>query len=840
MRMLFSVLLFLSFFTAGAQEPQKPGAAELYKQIQKLNFLGSVLYIAAHPDDENTRLLSYLSNEVHARTAYLSLTRGGGGQNLIGPELGEQLGIIRTHELLEARKIDGAEQLFTRSKDFGYSKHPEETLSIWDKEEVLKDMTYIFRKFRPDIIINRFDHRTPGTTHGHHTSSAILSVEAFERTGDPSALPEQLETFEAIQPRKLFFNTSPWFYKNEEAFNKDSTHFLRLETGSYFPLLGLSNPEIAALSRSQHQSQGFGSSGTRGGQVDYLDFLAGEHPAGSTDLFAGIDTSWNRIEGGQAIGEILYKVQEEFDFKNPSASIPDLLKAYTLVQKLRDEHWRKIKLEQLSEIIAGTAGLFLEAVAEQAAIVPGEQLELHLEAINRSDERMELISVEVLPLQEKLQAQINLQNNEAWKSGMEIRVPEQTPYSNPYWISEKGSLGMYQVEDPELTGLAVSPMVLKVIFHVDFNGIVIPFERNIVYKRTDPVKGEVYEDFEVLPEVSVSLPEKVLIFAEETARQVPVTVRAQKDSLTGSLRLRTNSSWKVTPESFPLSLLQKGEEKTFWFSVQAPAAASVGVTVPEVKIGNKVYSKEILRLTYDHIPTQSLLIPAETKLVKLDIKRTVQQVGYLEGAGDLVPESLEQMGYAITRIVPENITAEYLERFEAVIVGIRAYNTLGDRLKSKNRELLSYVSNGGTLIVQYNTLINDFDAVAPYPLQLSRDRVTNEHSPVRFLAPEHPVLNVPNKITSEDFKGWVQERGLYFPNSWAPEFTPILSMNDPGEPPRSGSLLIAPYGKGHYIYTGLSFFRELPAGVPGAYRLFSNLISLSSKEDKEQSETYSN
>lgn len=839
MRKLFSVLLFVVFYTAPAQQPQKLGASEIYKKIEQLNFLGSVLYVAAHPDDENTRLLSYLSNDLNARTGYLSLTRGDGGQNLIGPELGELLGIIRTQELLAARRIDGGEQFFTRSKDFGYSKHPEETLAIWNKEEVLKDIVSIFRKFRPDIIINRFDHRTPGSTHGHHTSSAILSVEAFELAGDPSAFPEQFNGSEAKQPAKLFFNTSPWFYGDEQAFEKESSEFTKLNTGSYFPLIGLSNEEIAALSRSQHQSQGFGSSGSRGSQVDYLELLQGEKSQDLGNLFAGIDTSWSRIKGGKAIGEILYQVQEDFNFKNPSASIPGLLKAHSLVQELEDEHWKQIKSEELKEIISGSAGLFLEAVAEKARAVPEEDLKLRLEAINRSEIEMDLVSVEILPLQQDHQVDIALQNNDNWQQGIIIRIPEKTNYSSPYWIEEKGSLGMYKVEEPELIGLPESPRVFKTVFNIEISGTLIPFERNIVYKKTDPVKGEVYEAFEIIPEVSVTLADKVLIFAEEAAKRIPVIVKAQQDSITGTVSLKAGSSWKVSPKSFPLSIT-KGEEQIFWFTVTPPPGQAVSSLVPEVNIGDEVFSREIKLLAYDHIPIQTLLLPAEAKLVKLELERTGQRIAYIEGAGDLVPESLEQLGYTIIRVTPESITAENLEQYQAVVLGIRAYNTLGSQLRAKNKELLAYVENGGNLIVQYNTLLSDFASLSPYPLQLSRDRVTVEHAPVRLLARNHPVLNFPNKITRQDFEGWVQERGLYFPNKWASEFVPILSMNDPGEPPRNGSLLVASYGKGHYIYTGLSFFRELPAGVPGAYRLFTNLISLGSEENMEEQKNISN
>ena len=483
MRKLFYLLVILISSNLEAQQPQKLNAAEIYKDLEKLNFLGSVLYIAAHPDDENTRLISYLSNQAHARTAYLSITRGDGGQNLIGPELGPLLGIIRTQELLAARNIDGGHQFFTRANDFGYSKHPDETLELWEKEEVLSDVVYTIRKFRPDIIINRFDHTTPGETHGHHTTSAILSVEAFDLAGKKTAFPQQLDPLETWQPKKLFQNTSPWFYESQQAFDKEKGQFLELKTGPYFPLLGLSNSEIASLSRSQHQSQGFGSTGTRGEEEDYLKLLKGEHPAKATELFAGINTTWSRLPGGEKIGKILNKVQEEFSFRNPSASLPGLLEAYKLIQKLENEHWKKIKTEEIKDIIAACAGLYLEAVAGQPTATRGEEIKIGLEAINRSDIQMELVKVEFSPSGTAIVPQTQLADNAGWNSAASHKIPQDAAYSAPYWLKNPGSIGMYSVENPDLIGLPETPRTFKAIFFLNINGTPITFEKPIVFKK---------------------------------------------------------------------------------------------------------------------------------------------------------------------------------------------------------------------------------------------------------------------------------------------------------------------------------------------------------------------
>lgn len=834
MRKILIFLLFILFSSIHAQQPVKLNSSQVFKEIQKLNFLGSVLYIAAHPDDENTRLISYLSNELNARTAYLSLTRGDGGQNLIGSELREQLGIIRTQELLAARKIDGGEQLFTRANDFGYSKHPEETLRIWNKEEVLNDVVWAIRKFKPDVIINRFHHQTAGETHGHHTASALLSLEAFNLAGEKSVFPVQLENVEVWSPKKLFFNTSPWFYGSQKVFeDADKSNFLELDIGVYFPLLGVSNTEIAALSRSQHRSQGFGSTGTRGDEMEYIELITGGHGQNAS-LFKGINTTWSRIEGGKPIGEILTEVEKAYDFKDPAASIPQLVQAYELLQNLEDEFWKKTKSKEIKEIIAACAGLYLEAVAQNTTATRGEKITVNLEVINRSEQDLKLISAEVLPVKKIISAQNHLKNNESWKEKITFLIPESASYTSPYWLKEKGSLGMYKVEDLNLIGLPETPREFRVSFVIDFMGTHISFNKEIVYKRNDTVKGEVYQAFEIVPEISAGMPENVTIFANEDPKIIPISLKAAKEDLQGTLKLEHQPSWKVSPESYQFDLQEKGEEKTFFFTVTPPTGQEESILSPLVEIDGKAFEKEITTIDYEHTPFQTAVLPSETKVVKLEFAKKGELIAYIEGAGDLVPESLEQIGYKVVKVDPGKISAKNLKEFDAVVMGIRAYNIL-DELKYKQKELLEYVKEGGNLIIQYNTNRGiDISNLAPYPLQLSRDRVTDEEAEVRFLAEDHPVLNTPNKITQKDFEGWVQERGLYFPDEWSIEFTPILSMNDPGESPKNGSLLIAPYGKGNYIYTGLSFFREFPAGVSGAFRLFANMISL---EENDSSST---
>ena len=827
MRKIFFVVCFLSFSLLKAQAPEKWSSTEIYNHIEKLNFLGSVLYIAAHPDDENTRLISYFSNKKNARTAYLSLTRGDGGQNLIGPELREQLGLIRTQELLAARKIDGGQQFFTRANDFGYSKTPSETLDIWNRKEVLSDVVWIIRKFRPDVIINRFDHRTPGSTHGHHTSSAMLSVEAFELAGNEAAYSSQLQYLDAYKPERLFFNTSPWFYGGDEAFeNADKSNFLSFDTGTYFPLKGLSNPEIASLSRSQHRSQGFGSTGSRGEQMEYLELLEGDLPAKDANIFEGIDTSWNRIKGGNEIGNILLEIEENFNFKEPSIHLPKLLQAYNLIQDLEDQHWKNLKTQEIKDIIYATSGLYLEAVASKQSATPSEELEVRLEAINRSSGNVKLSSIELTPNNSKIEPKVKLANNEAWKSNINFKIPENTNYTTPYWLKEPGSMGMYAVNDQKLRGLPETPLHTKATFRLNIDGTEIDFHQPIVFKYNDEVYGETYKNFEIIPAITLRFQEDVLIFNNAETKEVNIEVTGNTEDIQGELNLKAGKNWKIEPVQSKFSIAQFGGKANLLFKITPPEGQVQTNLVPEAIVDGKRYTEKLIEIDYDHFPDQNLVLPEGLRLVKLNIKKKGQNIAYIQGAGDVVPESLEQIGFTVTRISPNSISGNFLKNFDAVVIGIRAYNVV-EELKFKQNILFDYVKQGGTMIVQYNTnrgLL--LDNVSPYNLDISRDRVTEEDAEVTFLAPEHPVLNSPNKLTSKDFEGWVQERGLYFPGNWDDNFTPILSMHDENENPKNGSLLVAKYGDGYYIYTGISFFRQFPEAVPGAFRLFANLISI--------------
>lgn len=819
---------------AGAQKPAKPTSSDLHLAIKKLNVLGSVLYVAAHPDDENTRLISYFRNVKLYDVTYLSCTRGDGGQNLIGPELRELLGVLRTEELLMARSVDGGNQLFTRANDFGFSKSPDETLRFWNKDAVLSDVVWAFRKTRPDVVIDRFYHDKKYDTHGHHTASAMLSVEAFDLAGKSDAFPEQLSFVQPWQPRRQFFNTSWFFYGSQEAFDKmDKSNLWSVDMGAWVPLKGKSIGEISAESRSMHRCQGFGMLSSRGSSMEYLDFVKGDRPA-SQDLFDGINTTWTRVEGGAPIGELLSKIDREYRSDNPAASVPDLLNAMQQIKALPAGFWRDKKLEDIKNVIRGCLGLYLEATASDPTATPGDKIKLRLECIARAEgSKVSLTGISVKPGMFDTIPGYDLPVNQGWVLNKEVVIPDNASFTAPYWLLRPASIGMYEVPEQMLRGLPETPRYATVRWSLAVNGIPLEFDTDVAWKTGEPAVGEVWRPFEVLPPVFIEFTESSYLF---TQNRQPVSVRvvAGKDNVSGTVSvLPPGKGWVASYNDgdTAFDLKKKGEEKIITVMVQAPETSSDVQFEAGARIGNRMYTQRLVTIKYEHIPQQSVLLPSDVHASRLDLHVGVKKVGYYMGAGDDVPAALRQMGCEVTMLGDADLTAENLKQYNAVVIGIRAYNTK-DALAFHQAQLMKYVEDGGTLIDQYNTnggLVLEESKLAPYPLKLSRTRVTDETAEVRFLQPDSPALNLPNKLTAADFNGWVQERGLYFPSEWDKAFIAPISMNDPGENAADGSLLIATYGKGHYVYTGLSFFRELPAGVPGAYRLFANLLSLGSR-----------
>ena len=792
-------------------------SSEIYKSIQKLNFLGSVLYVAAHPDDENTRMISYFSNHLLARTAYLSLTRGDGGQNLIGSELREALGLIRTQELLSARRIDGGEQYFTMASDFGYSKHPDETFSIWDKEEVLSQTIERIRQFKPDIIINRFDHRTPGKTHGHHTSSAIISTEAFELSGSKNTL----SISEIWQPKRLFFNTSWWFYGSREKFNKsDRSNLIEFDSGVYDPLTGKSNSEIAAMSRSQHKSQGFGSAAQQGRQVEYLELIKGK-PLNSNNPFEGINTSWTRLAGGAEIEKLIIDVINEFNFSKPYLSVSKLVLAHDKIKKLKNKHWSEIKSKEIEDVILRCLGVDLQANASVPYAIFGEEINIITKAVNPSPIKVIIKKLEKIKPTESIEKSL-VQNLVFEKKLKHIIKGE---ISSPYWLSEESSTGMYSTSKKNLIGLAETPAAIVIDFTLLIEGVEIKATLPLSYRKTDPVRGEVVVPFQILPATTTQIEEPVYLFSGKEKKSINIKVKNNGASFEGNIHLKGNKHWKISPENHSIVIDGKGAEKNLSFEITPPDFPDQFELKPLIETSKNSFNASMQEIEYDHFPKQYMVVPAISKAITLDLKTDVNKIGYINGAGDKIPESLRAVGIEVEMLDADQISLEKLNNYASVVMGIRAFN-VNESLSFKNKILWEYVAQGGTLLIQYNTSRGlKTNEIAPLNLRLSRDRVTDENAAVTILDGKHLLLNHPNKISSKDFEGWVQERGLYFPNQWHDDFKPLLRMNDPGENPKDGALLSADYGKGKIVYTGLSFFRLLPAGVPGAYRLFFNLIA---------------
>ncbi len=811
---LFSGYLF-------AQKPQKPHVGEIKQMIDRLDVLGTVLYVAAHPDDENTSLITYYANEEHMRAAYLSATRGDGGQNLIGPEIREELGLIRTQELLAARRTDGGRQFFSRANDFGYSKHPDETFTIWNREDVLADFVWVFRKFRPDVIITRFS-KTPGVTHGHHTASAILAHEAFKLSGDANAYPEQLEYVDTWEPKKIFWNTSWWFYQRTGQ-KMDTAGLAQVNVGAYNASLGKSYTEISSLSRSMHKSQGFGSTGRRGDAIEYLVQWDGSE---SKKPFDDIDVSWDRVKGSREVKYLVSKLKEEFDISRPSNILSTLLQTREAIRKIDDEFWKEIKLKEVDALVKAVSGLYVELVSDESSYAPGDSIAITFEAINRSDTEMKLKSVKLNQWYEEIEFSGPLVDNKRFNSTMKLKLPNNIAYSSPYWLEEESSLGMYQVSDQEDRGKPENDHAIYGTVAMEVEGEEITYDIPVVFKRNDPVEGEMYEPVSISPPVMANLSSGVLVFGDDNAKKIEVKVLAGKENVNGTLKLEGPKGWSITPGELNYDLTQKGQEQVYTFEITPPAKASDGEITIVLEYDGKNYTKASREIRYDHIPKQTIYPESRARVVRLDLTKNGDMIGYIQGAGDAIPDNLTQIGYKVEFLNKDDVVAERLAKYDAVILGIRALNTV-DWLAYKNTELFKYVEQGGTLIAQYNTshrLVTK--EIAPYDIKLSRERVTVESAPVEILAKDHPAITGPNKITDQDFDDWVQERGLYFPNEWSKEFVPILSSNDPGESPKTGGLLVAKHGDGYYVYSGYSWFRNLPAGVPGAYRLFVNLISL--------------
>ncbi len=791
--------------------------------------------MAAHPDDENTRVIAWLANGEHAKTGYLSLTRGDGGQNLIGDEFGDALGILRTQELLAARNIDGGEQYFTRALDFGYSRSAEETLEKWDEEQVLADVVWVIRKFQPQVIITRFPPNSYAG-HGHHTASAMLAIKGAEAASDPNKFPEQLAYVKPWKVQSVYWNASTWWDKTlpEKAQNKDS--IWRANIGGYNANMGVSYNELGSLARSQHKCQGFGVAIDRGETFEYFKHLWGDFlPNGIEDLQ---QTDW-KLLGAEKVAGRLNEVKN-FDPGHPEKIIPDLAVIYNYIKSIQNDYWRERKLAECAELIKLCGGFFAEAIADNFAYA-GNSANVTVNLLSRTTANFSIDGFEAPGGGMTFKAAAALPENKILSYEFAGDLPDEP--TNPYWLKEQYSpfeehKEMYIVYDYNDLGRATNRPIVSIKTNLMIDDISIPLEIPVRYKWRDRVEGEQQRDLIKVPDLVLNFDQPMYVFLNGESVDIKARIKWFQDSGNYTLEFRA-LGWSIefpdadSPGPNRINLKAKGFEKEEFITLRLTPNpdAEKGILEVATQVENVRSYQEI---SYSHIPTQVYMPKANATLTNLNVKKKGNRVAYIQGAGDRVADGIAQMGYQVDILDEKTLPTADLSQYQAIVVGIRAYNTQS-WLQNYTSTFFNYIKGGGNFIVQYNTasrFLQDRPLIpAPYSFDLGRGRVTEEDAEVSYLLPNHPVLNSPNKLVSEDFTGWVQERGLYFASEWDEAFEAPIGWADKGKEMEKGGLIIANYGDGAFIYTGISFFRELPKGVPGAYRLLANLISYEAKTD---------
>ncbi|EAZ83130.1 PIG-L family deacetylase [Algoriphagus machipongonensis] len=811
-KIIASFLFFTIWHTGFSQS--KP-SSEIYHQLLQLKETRRVLYMAAHPDDENTRLIAYLANGENLQVAYLSLTRGDGGQNLIGKELGVKLGQIRTQELLQARKTDGGRQYFSTAIDFGYTKTPDETFQNWDKTKLLSDVVWVIRNFQPDIIITRFNTIPGGGNHGQHTTSAIMAEEALKVADDPNVFPEQLKYVKPWKVKRVFWNT----YNFRGDFEKEKGQkYFEFNSGEYNPLIGESYSKIAADSRTMHKSQGFGSTARPGEAIEHIQLVAGE-PAESSP-FDGVQNRWETIPGGEEIEDAIDQLISNFDFVKPESNVQGLLEIKSKLDGLNsDEVWVQEKQDLIDNLILESLGVETEWTLQEELGYPGQEIATDVMISNPTNGDLEVVSFTALGKKEELNTAI--QRNQLQLLERSFVLPSGVPLSQPYWLQESITGAMYEVKNQLDIGKAFDDRQLSGTLVLNYKGQQLVRELPLTYKVNSRIDGEVNQPFTVVPEVDLVLSKENVFLVDGADQSLTVSVNFSKEIIAGELKFEN-----LEPSQYRiLSTEENSAQNQLVFEVAFSLDSNEKRTVVANYLTNSgdVYDQSTNRILYSHIPNLTYFSPASVNLIQADWQISGAKVGYIPGAGDDVPGVLSSLGYQVTEISSNDYSLDYLNQFKAIIVGIRAYNT-NEVMVANNQVLMDYVKAGGNLVVQYNTTAGLLtDNIGPYPFELSRDRVTVENSP--FKADwDHPALSTPNQLVAADFDDWVQERGLYFVSDISKEYSTPLQFQDPGEEFMNGNLIYAEYGEGHYVYTGLSFFRELPAGVPGAIKLFINLI----------------
>lgn len=862
----------------GRGPPPDAGTVGTGLALRELDGVGRVLVVGAHPDDEDTSLLTAVARGMGMEAAYLSLTRGEGGQNLIGPELGEGLGIVRTGELLAARELDGARQFFTRAYDFGYSKSAEETFRHWPREEILRDVVEVVRRFRPHVMVSIFS-GTPGDGHGQHEVAGIMAREAFEAAADPERFPDAGSPW---APLKLY----------RRAWRDPGADAIPVETGRFDPLLARSHFQLAMESRSQHRSQDMGTTRPLGSRVSSLIPMESRVPGdGDAGLFAGVDTMLSGLLAGaeaseatrrelDAYGRAVGEARGALAALEPEAAAGALAEAFERIRGARMALPGKERVEvtppsalrrrqqRTGEALLAALSVVTDVRVDDGLLVPGQEAEVVAELWNGGGSTLENARADLVlppgwtvreaaaashgggggpgrsPVEGMLRASGpvgRLEPGELARWTFSVRVPEDAGPSRLYYLAEErnGDLYRWPEEGParELRGLPRDPPLIRGVLETDAR---LPTGETVEGLRTtrpatvrdvDKALGEVRRPVLVVPALSLSVAPGGLAWPEGSSdgREVTLHLRSEAPGpIEGTVRLEGPDGWRMDPSSAPFRLEEGRRSLDLAVRVTPGAGVEPGEHVFRARAdvdGGPTFREGFTLVDYPHIPRAALFEPARLTVSMFPVRVAGGiRVGYVMGSGDDGPEAIRQMGVEVELLDP---AAQELDPFDVIVLGIRAYETRPD-LVAANERLLRWVEAGGTLVVQYNKYEFPRGGFAPHPLDIHRphDRVTDPRAPVTLLEPDHPVLSRPNRITAADFDGWVQERGLYFLGEWDERYTPLLAMADPGEEPKRGSLVVTEVGDGHWVYTGLAFFRQLPALVPGAYRLFANLLSL--------------
>lgn len=816
MSITFPFRLLLLFCLMAIQLQAQNAASNILLDLEKLQHFRRVLYIAAHPDDENTRAIAWFSKGRHAHTAYLSLTRGDGGQNLIGPELGPALGLIRSHELLQAREIDGGLQFFTRALDFGYSKTPTESFDFWGKREILADVVFVIRQFKPDVIVTRFppDKRAG---HGHHTASAMLAIEAMDLAANKSAFPEQLSIVETHQTQAVYWNTSRWWVGGLDTVAPVDPKIFDADIGGYSPILGVNYTELGSLARSQHKSQGFGVSIDRGLSMEYFENLAGK--TYDKDFWEKENLTWDAF-AGPAIAFQVEQVCSNFNPRQPQLSVAALVDLYNAIQVLPESFWKKEKSQLVQNLILKCAGVYLDARTPSFAAPARSQIEIDVNVMARSGVPVKWKQVAINAASTNLN--LDLENNIRAKATLAVQLPD--TITNPYWLAQPAFGGRYNVAAGPLVGKPKNDPALTAVVELEIFGSLFKINVPVVHIWSDRVNGEQQRDFLITPQATANFDAENYVFAQQKPQQVGVRVKAFEARYSTQISLDVPAGWQVTPATIPLTIRNAFEEQVVYFEVTPPNAESQGTLRP--RLSNQPRTWAFKELRYEHLPILNWFETAEAPIVRVMTQIHAGKVAYIHGAGDDVDRAIKQMGFEVEVLDERAIAKTDLAQYKAIVLGIRAYNT-NQWLPAYHQKFLDYIQQGGNMVVQYNTATQDLitNEIGPYKFRIARDRVTEENAVPKLITPNHPIWNTPNRIAAQDFNGWVQERGLYFADEWAPELMPMISWSDKDEPARSGGLLFGRYGKGSFVYTGISFFRQMPAGVPGPYRILANMLS---------------